>query len=391
MPQLVKQEKDHGRYERDKAFLRGGIWKNFLSRYAESNWMHKRMLALSGRAAPSLPPQQRDGEHDRAAVSGAGQRRVLAWIVRRALPAASAALRCTTPCVALEAAPGSTAAARAAVEQRDLDLGWACRRFSCRTASCRQWCATTATPLSIELDSYSLGHNFGDTLRRRDEHYYRQAGAWASSAQAQAWRHRFGARSRAPQACDLRRPTSSPMYAPRGLFVDSWAADPYRRRACRHGYEAQADGRGSRWIFAHACRRVRCSSRLRCRQPRDGALSRRRGAGWPFRTQHQSRDAELRRCARALRARRAASRAASASRSKSMRSLPRARRRRLGRLRCSCCAVRPRACLARPHFTVSQSEDGFEKVMQAVTLDLSWAVGEGTDEWIVALEIQRQA
>ena len=42
---LVKQEKDHDRYERDKAFLRGGIWKNFLSRYAESNWMHKRMLA----------------------------------------------------------------------------------------------------------------------------------------------------------------------------------------------------------------------------------------------------------------------------------------------------------------------------------------------------------
>ena len=33
MPALVKQEKDHGRYERDKAFMRGGIWKNFLSRY----------------------------------------------------------------------------------------------------------------------------------------------------------------------------------------------------------------------------------------------------------------------------------------------------------------------------------------------------------------------
>jgi hypothetical protein len=28
--------------------VRGGIWKNFFMRYPEANWMHKRMLALSG-------------------------------------------------------------------------------------------------------------------------------------------------------------------------------------------------------------------------------------------------------------------------------------------------------------------------------------------------------
>jgi hypothetical protein len=50
----------------------------------------------------------------------------------------------------------------------------------------------------------------------------------------------------------------------------------------------------------------------------------------------------------------------------------------------------PARLSARPHHTVSQSEDGFEKIMQAVTLDLSWAVGEDTTELVVALEIRRQ-
>lgn len=31
----------------DKRFLRGGIWKNFFTKYPESNWIHKRVLELS--------------------------------------------------------------------------------------------------------------------------------------------------------------------------------------------------------------------------------------------------------------------------------------------------------------------------------------------------------
>jgi hypothetical protein len=38
----------------DRPFLRGGIWRNFLTRYPEANWMHKRMLALSA-AWPPCP------------------------------------------------------------------------------------------------------------------------------------------------------------------------------------------------------------------------------------------------------------------------------------------------------------------------------------------------
>ena len=46
---LVRNSKNAGLFDRQKAFLRGGIWKNFFSRYPESNWMHKRMLQLSAR------------------------------------------------------------------------------------------------------------------------------------------------------------------------------------------------------------------------------------------------------------------------------------------------------------------------------------------------------
>ncbi|MHB1749757.1 MAG: alpha-amylase/4-alpha-glucanotransferase domain-containing protein [Acidithiobacillus sp.] len=52
-----EQEKTAGRLEKRKALIRGGTWKNFLTRYPESNWMHKRMLQLSQRFH-ALPRRQ---------------------------------------------------------------------------------------------------------------------------------------------------------------------------------------------------------------------------------------------------------------------------------------------------------------------------------------------
>jgi alpha-amylase len=40
-------------WERERPFVRGGIWRNFLTRYPEANWLHKRMLGLSARLAAS--------------------------------------------------------------------------------------------------------------------------------------------------------------------------------------------------------------------------------------------------------------------------------------------------------------------------------------------------
>jgi len=46
--EMFKQEMGHRRYEEEGVkFLKGGIWKNFLVKYEESNRIHKRMLELS--------------------------------------------------------------------------------------------------------------------------------------------------------------------------------------------------------------------------------------------------------------------------------------------------------------------------------------------------------
>ncbi|NJE61765.1 alpha-amylase/4-alpha-glucanotransferase domain-containing protein [Thermococcus sp. 21S7] len=45
--EFVETLKQHGKFERYRVFVRGGIWKNFFLKYPESNYMHKRMLMVS--------------------------------------------------------------------------------------------------------------------------------------------------------------------------------------------------------------------------------------------------------------------------------------------------------------------------------------------------------
>ncbi|HPI93840.1 MAG TPA: DUF1926 domain-containing protein [Deltaproteobacteria bacterium] len=44
---LVKRARTEHDWDRKRAFLRGGMWDNFLSKYRESNLMHKKMLKVS--------------------------------------------------------------------------------------------------------------------------------------------------------------------------------------------------------------------------------------------------------------------------------------------------------------------------------------------------------
>jgi hypothetical protein len=50
----------------------------------------------------------------------------------------------------------------------------------------------------------------------------------------------------------------------------------------------------------------------------------------------------------------------------------------------------PLAISARPHYTVSQSEAGFEKVMQAAELTLFWPLAPEGSELVVTLECRRR-
>jgi 4-alpha-glucanotransferase/alpha-amylase len=52
-------------------------------------------------------------------------------------------------------------------------------------------------------------------------------------------------------------------------------------------------------------------------------------------------------------------------------------------------ASRPVQFSAQPLFTVSQSEQGFEKIMQAVTLLLTWPIE--TEAVILSLTVRRQS
>ena len=44
---LIEKLKNEGLLDRYKGFLQGGIWRNFFTKYPESNQLHKKMLALS--------------------------------------------------------------------------------------------------------------------------------------------------------------------------------------------------------------------------------------------------------------------------------------------------------------------------------------------------------
>ncbi|HYW90501.1 MAG TPA: alpha-amylase/4-alpha-glucanotransferase domain-containing protein, partial [Chloroflexota bacterium] len=166
---LVKQEKDHDRYEREKAFIRGGIWKSFLSRYAESNWMHKRMLALSSRLN-ALPAAQRSAEL--TALLYQAQANDAYWHglfgglylphLRRAV---------YTAIVGLEKRLDQLVP-RAALQRLDADLDGVPEIFL-HNHLLQAVVRENADGAVIELDSYSLEHNFGDTLAKREEHYYR--------------------------------------------------------------------------------------------------------------------------------------------------------------------------------------------------------------------------
>ena len=166
---LIAQHKAEGRYERFKPFLRGGIWRNFLSRYPEANWMHKRSLELSARL-DALPAAKRTDAMTallhRAQANDAYWHGLFGGIylphLRRAVWNAM---------VELEAMLDSVAP-RAETIRIDADLDGRDEVFV-HDAAAQVVVCDDGSATAVELTSYPLRHNFGDTLTRRREHYYR--------------------------------------------------------------------------------------------------------------------------------------------------------------------------------------------------------------------------
>ena len=176
---LVQAIKHQGRYDDDKAFLRGGIWRNFFSRYPESNWMHKRMLQLSARY-DALPEKKKTAAMREALYET--QANDAYWHglfgglylphLRRAVYNAI---------VRLEALLDEVSK-RPQQELRDLDLDGNDETFL-HNGTLQAIVMGDGSASVCEFDAYALHHNFGDTLARQAEHYHRKIGAGQSGAQ----------------------------------------------------------------------------------------------------------------------------------------------------------------------------------------------------------------
>jgi hypothetical protein len=165
---LVAREKNAGRYEEHKAYLRGGIWKNFFSRYPESNWMHKRMQSLSLRVAElpktlqtvylldDLYEAQSNDAYWHGLFGGLYlphlRRAVYSAIVRLEAKLDSCAPRKTGP--------------QADIDKDGFD------EYCIFNNKLQAIVKLNGYAGICEFDDYRLNHNFGDTLRRQAEHYF---------------------------------------------------------------------------------------------------------------------------------------------------------------------------------------------------------------------------
>ncbi|HNQ05530.1 MAG TPA: DUF1926 domain-containing protein [Thiobacillaceae bacterium] len=169
--ELVRAARHEGVLERDRPFIRGGIWKNFLTRYAEANWMHKRMLGLSTRLA-RLPAEQ--VRQDLVELLHQAQANDAYWHgmfggiylphLRRAVWQAIVQLERRLD--GLQERPDTSTG--------DLDLDGVQEVFL-RSLALQAVVRPDADAAIIELSSYALGQNFADGLRRYEEHYHEQA------------------------------------------------------------------------------------------------------------------------------------------------------------------------------------------------------------------------
>jgi alpha-amylase/alpha-mannosidase (GH57 family) len=170
---LVQASKSSGQFEQNKSFLRGGIWKNFFMRYPESNWMHKRMLSLS-RRLHALPPKKQTAEMlnslYEAQANDAYWHGLFGGLylphLRRAIYNAIIKLEALLDAVA----------PRQPKLVVDLDLDGDDEIFL-QNGNLQAVLRQDGSAAICEFDAYRLCHNFADTLSMPHEHYHRKVHA----------------------------------------------------------------------------------------------------------------------------------------------------------------------------------------------------------------------
>ncbi len=376
---LLDDEKTAGRFERRKAFLRGGIWRNFFSRYPESNWMHKRMLTVSNRFHALPQSQQTDERREllhRCQANDAYWHGLFGGLylphLRRAI---------WNNLLALEAELDRLAP-RPVIERHDIDSDGAEEIFL-RGHLLQAVVRVDGDAAVVEFDTYERTHNFGDTLRRYDEAYHDKLEKSGQKVIVHEGEGITSAHDRVAFLHEILPGDADIDTRPRGLFVESWTAldgtehavDTYQLPAvsAREGavsFTAKVDGgtitKHIEVDGAHLAVKLRgkklsgtLTTVINLAMPScDGFLGRYvlssgeipGGFGDLLHLDQASQltleDGVLG-----------------------------------GRLRLS--TSLPARIIARPHRTVSQSEAGFEKVMQAVEISLSWPLLDGVEQSVL--------
>jgi alpha-amylase/alpha-mannosidase (GH57 family) len=239
---LVDQEKREGRWETSKPFIRGGIWRNFFMRFPESNWMHKRMLALSARyhalpddkKTPAMLHELYQSQANDAYWHGLFGGLYLPHL-RRAI---------YNSIVVLEAMMDAVEP-RPARESIDLDLDGQDEVFL-HNDSFQAVVRMDGSAAICEFDAYKLRHNFGDTLMRQTEHYHRKVHAndnHQSSGEGIANPHERMGSKHVISVEDL---ATDPH--PKSMFIDKWWGASSNEPELPLQYDAQAT-RGSSMAF----------------------------------------------------------------------------------------------------------------------------------------------
>jgi hypothetical protein len=375
---FVEQEKHGGHYESRKAFLRGGIWRNFFMRYPESNWMHKRMLAVSARLA-ALPAEQRTPEMQeqlhRAQANDAYWHGLFGGLylphLRRAV---------WNNLLALEASLDRLSP-RAALDHADIDHDGHVEVFL-HSGPVQTVIQADGDACVVELSHYGLAHNFGDTLRHYEEGYHDKLIA------ARGQRHDGGAGAGIASAHDrvaFRHPIEpadlEPDTRPRGMFEDCWfgadgtwrPVNNYSETGTAKFEAALGAGRLEKSFLLDGAKLI---ARYRARDLR-GRIEIRINLAMPscegYAGRYVLEDGSVP-CGFGQ-----------------LLELPKVASLALedGVLGGAVVlGVSPaQALTARPHHTVSQSEAGFEKIMQAAEILLAWPV-DGDGELAISIDIQ---
>jgi 4-alpha-glucanotransferase len=384
--ELVHGAQDEGRLDQDRPFLRGGIWKNFFSRYPESNWMHKRMLSLSARLA-RLPEDQI--RQDLVQLLHEAQANDAYWHglfgglylphLRRAVW--NGILQLERRLDALQERPEASTG--------DLDLDGVQEVFL-KSLSLQAVVKPDADAALIELSSYPLAQNFGDTLRRYEEHYHDKARAGATAAREHDGDGIASAHDIVRFKHDIQEADLVPDSRSRGLFVETYtdftAKLPvvYQSQVVQGnavlclGQAGEADN-ATRMakIYAVKDNRVQVALKVAPRaESSGGRLTTRLNLAMPCCDGPAGRyvvNGEI---------------PGGFGQSFTWNDLKRVDLEDhflKGALVVTTTA--PARIKAQPHFTVSQSEAGFEKIMQAVELTLTWPV-DGPTEVAVQIEVK---